>query len=375
MAGIYIHVPFCKQACHYCNFHFSTSLGQKNALLSALYEEIAARKAYLGDATINTVYLGGGTPSMLSKSDLTTLFNALYQHFNIADDAEVTLEANPDDLTEEKVAYLAKSPVNRLSIGIQSFVERDLQYMQRAHNAEEARRSVEMAKKAGITNITIDLIYGTPGMDHADWKYNLQTAFDLDVPHLSAYCLTVEPNTALAHEVEKGKAPDVDEVQAQQQFDILRQMATEAGFDHYEISNFAKPGFKSKHNSGYWKGIPYIGLGPAAHSFNGTDRQWNIANNNKYIKALAHGEPYFEVEQLTPADRLNEYLMTGLRTSMGVNLDHVQKKFGNELMDHVLTEASHHLADGTLRLDNTTLHLPAEHRFLADSIISDLFVV
>lgn len=375
MAGIYVHIPFCKQACHYCNFHFSTSLGQKNELLSALYEEIAVRKDYLDGATINTIYLGGGTPSILNSDELTALFEALYQNFTIADDAEITLEANPDDLTPDKMGYLAKSPINRLSIGIQSFIERDLQYMQRAHNAEEARRSVELAKQAGITNITIDLIYGTPGMDHADWKYNLQTAFDLDVPHLSAYCLTVEPDTALAHEVAKGKAPDVDDVQAQEQFDILRQMTAETGYDHYEISNFSKPGFRSKHNSAYWKSTPYMGIGPAAHSFNGTNRQWNVANNSKYIKALAKGEPYFEVEKLTANDRLNEYLMTGLRTSMGVNLDHVQKQFGNEMMDHVLTEASHHLAEGTLRLDNTTLFLPAQHRFLADSIISDLFIV
>ena len=375
MAGLYVHIPFCKQACHYCNFHFSTSLGQKNALLSALYEEVANRNDYLDGATINTVYLGGGTPSILSADELKSLFDSLYQHFTIADNAEITLEANPDDLTPEKIDYLAQSPINRLSIGIQSFVERDLQFMQRVHNAQEARRSVELAKSAGITNISVDLIYGTPGMDHADWKYNLQTAFDLDVPHISAYCLTVEPKTALAHEVAQGKAPDVDEAQAHEQFDILREQTALAGYDHYEISNFAKHGFISKHNSSYWKGIPYIGLGPAAHSFNGTDRQWNVANNNKYIKALAKSEPYFEIEELGPADRLNEYLMTGLRTSMGVNLDHVQKQFGKELMDHLLTEASRHLADGTLRLNNTTLYLPAEHLFTADSIISDLFVV
>lgn len=375
MAGIYLHIPFCKQACHYCNFHFSTSLGQKNALLSALYEEIAARKDYLEGAEIQTVYFGGGTPSILSATELNAIFEALNKNFKIAPDAEVTLEANPDDLTPEKVAALKDMPVNRLSIGIQSFIERDLQFMQRAHNAQDARRSIELAQNAGFNNITIDLIYGTPGMDNADWQYNLQTAFDMEVPHLSAYCLTVEPKTALAHQVEKGKAPNVDEVQAHEQFDILRNKAALAGYEHYEISNFAKSGYMSKHNSGYWKSVPYIGLGPGAHSFNGIDRQWNIANNSKYIQALAHAEPYFEVEKLTAADRLNEYLMTGLRTSMGVNLDHVQKRYGNELMDHVLNEATPHLADGTLRLDNTTLYLPAEHRFLADSIISDLFVV
>lgn len=374
MAGIYIHIPYCKQACHYCNFHFSTSLKHKNELLAAMQLEIGQRKTYLNGATIGTIYFGGGTPSLLSRKELEALLESLDKLHNVSADAEITLEANPDDITREKLQVFKAVGINRLSIGIQSFRDADLQYMNRSHNAGQAKASVKLAQDIGFDNITIDLIYGTPGMNNEAWQANLQQALELNVPHISAYCLTVEPKTALASFVKSGKSPDVDEHFASQQFDILQNTLVAAGFEHYEISNFAKPGYRSRHNSSYWKGVPYLGIGPGAHSYDGTNRQWNIANNPLYTKALQDDKTYFEVEELTETDRFNEALMIGLRLTEGLDLSALQK-FPADWITSLRQDMQHYLESGQLVQQGDQLSISKEARFISDQIISDLFRV
>ncbi|MFT5910508.1 MAG: oxygen-independent coproporphyrinogen-3 oxidase, partial [Paraglaciecola sp.] len=338
MAGIYLHIPFCKQACHYCNFHFSTSLQRKSEMVDSVLKELVLQKDYLQGETIETIYFGGGTPSLLSPKELNLIFEKINQHYILGNDIEITLEANPDDLTAQKLATLASSPVNRLSIGIQSFFEKDLKFMNRAHNAEEAKVCVQNAKNAGFDNLTVDLIYGSPTTSMANWRTNLQTVFDLKISHISCYCLTVEPKTALDHFVKTGKAEPVDEEQAAQQFDILVDEMEKHGYDHYEISNFAFPDCYSKHNSSYWLGEKYLGIGPSAHSFNGISRQWNVANNAKYMTALAEGNLSFEKETLTPTQQYDEYVMTSLRTIWGCELQRLagfDKKFESYFLKNV----------------------------------------
>jgi oxygen-independent coproporphyrinogen-3 oxidase len=375
MSGIYIHIPFCKQACHYCNFHFSTSLRYKDDVIAALQQEIATRKNYLPTNIIDTVYFGGGTPSLLSTDDLSRIFTTLYQHYTIANNAEITLEANPDDLNKSKLAELATSPVNRLSIGIQSFNDDDLTFMNRAHTAKEAHSCIKDAQDIGITNISIDLIYGTPTMSNADWQANLNRVFTLNVPHISAYCLTVEPKTALHHFIQSGKMAAPNDEQAAKQFEVLINALKEKGYLHYEISNFCLPNQASKHNSSYWQGKPYLGLGPSAHSFNGTSRQWNVANNAQYIKAITKGEPAFEIEILSLNNRYNEYLMTSLRTSQGCSIAHVKTQFGQKHLDHLNAQMAVHLQHGLVSLHKDYYVLSAKAKFIADGIISDLFYV
>ncbi|MGB0884992.1 MAG: radical SAM family heme chaperone HemW [Chitinophagales bacterium] len=340
MAGIYIHIPFCKTACNYCNFHFSTSMNMKNDFVQALLKEIELRNIYLGLETIESIYFGGGTPSLLEAEDLKQIFEALYKQYKIASDAEITLEANPDDIDKEKLLVWKQSGINRLSIGTQSFIERDLQFMKRAHTAEEAKKSILLAAESGFDNITIDLIYGVPNQSEMDWLSNLSTAMDLPIQHLSCYALTVEEDTILFHDIRKGKtAAPIDE-NASTHFDILMAFAAENGIEHYEISNFCKPGFESKHNTSYWQNKAYIGLGPSAHSFNKISRQWNIANNKKYIDALNENKLLFEEETLTKTERLNEYIMTGLRTKWGIDLSYIDEVFDKkkELMNKIGNE-------------------------------------
>ena len=318
MAGIYIHIPFCRKACHYCNFHFSTSLKQKDELLAAILKEIEIQKKYLNTAEIETVYLGGGTPSVLSIKDLDILFKTLDTHFTIKDTAEITLEANPDDLSLDYLQELKQhSRINRLSIGIQSFSEEDLLWMNRAHNAIDAKACIEYAQDAGFDNLTVDLIYGAPTTSDEQWLKNMKTVFDYDIPHISCYALTVEKDTALHNLVKKGKMPPIDEEKSARHFEMLMFEMKRFGYLHYEISNFAQPNHFARHNSNYWLGVPYLGLGPSAHSFDGTSRQWNIANNAVYIKSLNDNKVPFERENLTPAQRYNEYVMTTLRTIWG----------------------------------------------------------
>ncbi|HZX58227.1 MAG TPA: radical SAM family heme chaperone HemW [Mucilaginibacter sp.] len=321
MAGIYIHIPFCKQACHYCDFHFSTSLTYKNDLLQALIKEIELQKSFLNAETIETIYFGGGTPSLLTGGEVNSIIDTITKTHTVSAEAEITIEANPDDLGVEKLKALKQTPINRFSIGIQSFFDDDLKWMNRAHRASEAESSVKRAQDTGFENITVDLIYGYPLLTSEKWKTNIAQVFDLQVPHISAYSMTVEPRTALASFIKNKKQAPMNEEQSAQQFVQLMEAMQLHGFEHYEISNFCKQGHYSRHNTNYWKGVKYLGIGPSAHSFNGETRQWNIANNAKYMQSIDKGVIPAENEILTETNRLNEYIMTSLRTMWGLDLD------------------------------------------------------
>lgn len=373
MAGIYLHIPFCKQACYYCNFHFSTSLAQKDAMVQALLQEIHLQQNYLDGLTVSSIYFGGGTPSILPIDDLQALLHTLRQHFDIAPEAEVTLEANPDDLTAEKLAALKTAGINRLSIGVQSFHEADLQWMNRAHNSLQATQCIALAKAAGFDNITIDLIYGGPTLSDEGWAANVQQAIALQVPHLSCYALTVEAGTALDHFIKKKKMAAVDTDKAARHFELLMQWMQAAGYEHYEISNFALPGWHSRHNSSYWQGKSYLGIGPSAHSFNGSSRQWNIANNASYIKDIQQGTLPFEKEILTPAMALNEYIMTSLRTAAGCDLQWVAEKFGILLRQQLEKTSQQFLQNEWMLRDKDTLKLTPQGKLFADGIAAELF--
>jgi oxygen-independent coproporphyrinogen-3 oxidase len=373
MAGIYLHIPFCKQACYYCNFHFSTSLSQQPALLRQLLREIDLQQQYLSGSPVTSIYFGGGTPSLLLASDLRQLLDKLYTTFPVAPNAEITLEANPDDLSPAKLRELRTAGINRLSIGIQSFHEEDLSWMNRAHDSKQALQCILDAKAAGFDNLTIDLIYGGPTLSDEGWAANVQQAIDLGVQHLSCYALTVEPGTALDQFIRKKKVPVLDTDKAARHFEQLMQWTTDAGYEHYEISNFALPGWYSRHNSSYWQGQPYLGLGPSAHSFNGHSRQWNIANNALYIRSLEQGAVPFEREELTPQMMLNEYIMTTLRTSRGCILSVVDERFGKDKRDTLLKTATRFLDKGWIVLRDDALILTPEGRLFADGIAADLF--
>ncbi|XRE43783.1 Oxygen-independent coproporphyrinogen-III oxidase-like protein YggW [Tenacibaculum discolor] len=374
MAGIYLHIPFCKQACYYCDFHFSTSLKKKEELVSCLVKELELRKEELLNETIETIYFGGGTPSLLSIDELQLLIDIIYQNYTVLENPEITLEANPDDLSKEKIIELSKTSINRLSIGIQSFFEEDLQLMNRAHNAQEAKNCLSLATRY-FDNITIDLIYGVPNMSNERWRENLQIAFDFGINHISSYALTVEPKTALDSFIKQGKYPDVDEAVAKEHFDILVAETAKNGFVHYEISNFGKPDYFSKHNTSYWLGKKYIGIGPSAHSFNKTHRSWNVANNAKYIKAIQEGKLPLEQEKLTKKDQFNEYLMTGLRTIWGVSLEKIEKDFGEEFRKNLLKNAEKFINQRLLVITNEVLKTTEKGKFLADGLASELFII
>ncbi|UYZ62309.1 radical SAM family heme chaperone HemW [Hymenobacter weizhouensis] len=375
MPGLYLHIPFCKQACHYCDFHFSTSMGLKSRLVDALVQELVLRHDYLGPAaTLNTIYFGGGTPSLLTESELHQLFEAIHRHFRVAPDAEVTLEANPDDLTTAKLRELAGSPVNRLSIGLQSFYEPHLRLMNRAHSAEESRAAVLRAQDAGFGNISVDLIYGVPAPSHAIWEADMAAAFALQVPHLSCYALTIEPGTVFGRQQQKGRfLPPPDDFVARQ-FELLLEQTARHGYQQYEISNFCRPGRESRHNSAYWRGVPYLGLGPSAHSFNGHSRQHTLANNPQYVTAVLERQQVpATVEHLSPLDRANEYLMTSLRTAQGCDLHHLRDTLGVDLpaqrpdyLRQLQTTGLATLTDGVLRLTN-------QGKLLADHVTLELF--
>lgn len=383
MAGIYLHIPFCKQACYYCDFHFSTSLKKKEELVACLVKELELRKEELLNETIETIYFGGGTPSLLSIDELQLLIDAIYQNYIVSESPEITLEANPDDLSDEKIIELANTSINRLSIGIQSFFEEDLQLMNRAHNVQEAKECLSTAT-GSFDNITIDLIYGVPNMSNERWKENLQTAFDFGINHISSYALTVEPKTALDSFIKQGKYPDVDEAVAKEHFDILVAETAKNGFVHYEISNFGKPDYFSKHNTSYWLGKKYIGIGPSAHSFNKTHRSCNVVNNAKYIKIIQEGKLPLEQEKLTKKDQFNEYLMTGLRTIWGVSLEKIEEDFGKEFRKNLLKNAEKFINQGLLVLENeveqpgsnkNVLKTTEKGKFLADGLASELFII
>ncbi len=372
MAGIYIHIPFCKQACHYCNFHFTTSLLYKNELVNALQKEMELQKHFFENEKIETIYFGGGSPSLLETDEVKRLIDAAFKHFKIDSLKEVTLEANPDDLTIQKIKELKTSMVNRFSLGVQSFFDDDLIWMNRSHNAQQAERAVKAAQDAGFENITLDLIYGTPTLSDENWKQNLQKAIALQVPHISAYGLTVEEKTPLHKLILQRKKENVDENKSAEQMMILIETLTVKGFEHYEISNFAKPNCYAMHNTNYWMGKKYLGIGPSAHSFNGKFRQSNVSNNQQYIEAIKNNELIFEKEMLTPNQQFNEWLMTGLRTQWGCDLRQGRNKFESKWIDEMLEEAQDYFAEKKLLLTENKLKISIEGKLIADKIMSDL---
>ncbi len=343
-------------------------------MLTALEGELELRAEEFSGELVETIYFGGGTPSLLTAAELERLIAKVYQHYNLATAPEITLEANPDDLTETRIRELAASPVNRLSIGIQSFFDSDLRLMNRAHNAEEALKCLELASKC-FDNITADLIYGIPGMDNNRWKENVQKLLQFDIPHISAYALTVETGTALDRFVNSGKVAAPDEGQAEEQFAVLAALLTAEGFVHYELSNFGKEGYFSKNNTSYWLGKKYMGIGPSAHSYNGRERSWNVASNPKYIKAMLKGELPQEKELLSIADRYNEYVMTGLRTIWGVAAVKVREEFGEHYEKYLIKQAEKYLGNGLLSFEKGVLYTTSKGKFLTDGIASDLFYV
>ncbi|TXI66709.1 MAG: radical SAM family heme chaperone HemW [Flavobacterium sp.] len=374
MSGIYIHIPFCKQACHYCDFHFSTNLKKKEEMVLALAKEIQLRKNEFQDEIVETIYFGGGTPSILQVEDLRFLIDEVYRNYKVVENPEITVEANPDDLTENRIIELSKNKVNRLSIGIQSFFEDDLKMMNRAHNAEEAKKCLETATQY-FDNISIDLIYGIPEMSNEKWLQNIETALSFGVPHISSYALTVEPKTALHSFIQKGIIPQPDDEVAQEHFHILVDKLSENGFIHYELSNFGKENYFSKNNSSYWLGKKYIGIGPSAHSYDGKNRGWNVSNNSLYIKSIQENKLPIEIETLTKTDCYNEYIMTGLRTIWGVSLERVEQEFGKTYLDYLNRQAAKFIEDHLLFVDENILRTTKKGKFLSDGIAGDLFLL
>jgi len=372
MAGIYIHIPFCRKACHYCNFHFSTTHSLLPSMVESMATEIRLRKEYL-KAPVTTIYFGGGTPSICSNEQLSNLIYEIKSAFTLSSQLEMTLEANPDDITVDKLLHWKTLGFNRLSIGVQSFAEADLQWMNRAHTATQATSAILLAKENGFENISIDLIYGTPTLSDQQWEYNVQTAINLQVPHLSCYALTVESKTALDKMIERKKVEAPDPEKQARHFELLMEWMEAAGYEHYEISNFSKPGMRSQHNSSYWQGEHYIGLGPAAHSFNGHSRQWNIANNALYIKAITEGTIPFEMETLTPTQALNEYIMTSLRTSEGLSFEKVKRIWDEEKAIEIRKNATIYILQDNAFINNDYLQLSRKGKLLADGIAADLF--
>ena len=375
MSGIYIHIPFCKQACNYCDFHFSTSLNNKASLVECIIAEIEMRKNYLSDKNIQTIYFGGGTPSLLSEKETFLILEKIFKTYTVSNDAEITLECNPDDLTDLKLKELKRAEINRLSIGLQSFNEEELKWMNRAHTAKESEASVKRAQDKGFENITIDLIYGSKFSTLGNWKNTLNKAIELNVPHISSYNLTIEDKTKLGHDFKVKKEQAVDEEKSVELFLEMVDRLEKNNFVQYEISNFGKAGFFSQHNSNYWKGVHYIGIGPSAHSFDGVSRQWNIANNNVYIKHLSEKkDSYFEKETLTETERFNEYVLTTLRTIWGIDLNYLKKNFNSDFVSAFLKQVDTYVKNETVVLKDSAYVLTNSGKLLADRIASELFV-
>ena len=372
MSGIYIHIPFCKQACHYCDFHFSTSMKKKEEMILAIAKELQIRKKEFENEVVETIYFGGGTPSVLAIDEIRYLIDAVYENYKVSENPEITLEANPDDLSSERILELSKSPINRLSIGIQSFFEEDLAMMNRAHNSIEAKKCLEEATKY-FDNISLDLIYGIPGMSNEKWKQNVETALSFGIPHISSYALTVEPKTALSKLIQTGKIRKPNDEVASAHFAVLVEMLEANHFVHYELSNFGKSDYFSKNNSAYWLGKKYIGVGPSAHSYDGVCRSWNVSNNSIYLKSIEENKLPNEIEVLSVCDRYNEYIMTGLRTIWGVSLDRIEKEFGTVYLEYLLGQSQKFLDDDLLFIENSILKPTKKGKFLTDGIASDLF--
>lgn len=372
MAGIYIHIPFCKKACNYCDFHFSTSTKNQDEMVSAISKELILRKSYLSQEAIETIYFGGGTPSVLNTSQLQRILSTITETFEVVANPEVTLEANPDDLSKEKLQELKTAGINRLSIGIQSFFEEDLVWMNRAHNAKESLQCLEFAKEVGFDNITIDLIYGIPQMTDDQWEKNIDIALSLNIPHISAYNLTVEEKTALHHQIEKGTSLALDDAQGERNFLTLQEKLKAANFIHYEISNFGKEGFFSKHNSSYWKGKKYLGVGPSAHSFDGKSRAWNIANNMLYLKGLEQNKVPLTTEILSQKDLVNEHLMIGLRNIWGCSWEYLENCQVDISTLKIQVQAL--IEDGKLITTENGFKTTIDGLLFADGMASELFL-
>ncbi|MCB9360728.1 MAG: radical SAM family heme chaperone HemW [Flavobacteriales bacterium] len=374
MAGIYIHIPFCKQKCSYCDFHFSTSLKYKSSLIDALIKEIESKKGILKE-NISSIYFGGGTPSLLSNDDLLLIIDALNKNYTITPTVEITFECNPDDISKTKLNHLKNAGINRLSIGIQSFFEEDLKLFNRAHNSTQAKKSILLSQDAGFDNITVDLIYGSPLLTQQKWEDNLTQIGKLNIPHLSAYTLTVEPNTALQHQVKSNQIQLPSDEQAIAQFKTLIEMTEGFGLNQYEISNFGKEDYYSYHNSNYWKGVEYLGFGPSAHSYINNKRIWNISNNIKYIKAINETKKYWEEEVIDEITAYNEYILTRLRTIWGIEKNYISENFNLYIFNHFIKELAPYLKSSYLQVSNNKITLTKEGIFIADKISSDLFFV
>ncbi|MBF4470647.1 radical SAM family heme chaperone HemW [Flavobacterium sp. HJJ] len=372
MSGIYIHIPFCKQACHYCDFHFSTSMKKKDEMVLAIAKEIRMRKNEFENEVVETIYFGGGTPSVLQILDIRFLISEISAYYRVSENPEITLEANPDDLSRDRIIELSKTSINRLSIGIQSFFEDDLKMMNRAHNSAEAKECLEFATQY-FDNISLDLIYGIPGMSNERWKQNIETALSFGIPHISSYALTVEPKTALNKLIQTGKIAKPNDESAQEHFAILVETLEANDFIHYELSNFGKENYFSKNNSAYWLRKKYIGIGPSAHSYDGVSRSWNVSNNPLYLKSIQEDKLPNEIEVLSIADRYNEYIMTGLRTIWGVSLERIEAEFGIDYLNYLRKQAQKYLNDGLLSIENNILKPTSKGKFLTDGIASDLF--
>lgn len=374
MAGIYIHIPFCKQRCTYCNFHFSTSLSLKEDLLKAIHKELLLQKDFLQEETIETIYFGGGTPSLLSATEINQLFDTIQKYFSVDTLQEFTLEANPDDLTIAYLKDLQQTPVNRLSIGVQSFYDEDLLFMNRAHHSQQADYAIKATQDKGFENLTLDLIYGSPALTNERWKNNLQKIKELNIPHFSAYALTVEEGTLLHHQIQKNKTAPLDHDKAAVQFELLMDVSERMEYEHYEISNLAKKDCYAMHNTNYWKGVPYLGIGPSAHSFITNKRQWNIANNALYIKSLlGENKLVFEEEVLSETDRLNEYIMTSLRTQWGCDLGKIETDSGNDFKTELLKKSEPYIEKEQMLFNENKLFLSKKGKLFADRIAGELF--
>ena len=372
MAGIYIHIPFCKKACHYCNFHFSTSLGKAEAMETSILKEITLRSSEL-EEEVQTIYFGGGTPSILAPATIDKMLQTLQAHYSISSNPEVTLEANPDDITAEKAKAWKQMGINRFSIGVQSFADENLQWMNRAHDASQSMDCIQIIREAGFQHFSIDLIYGTPGQTQQGWIKDLEKAIELKIPHLSCYALTVEEGTALHHMIGSGKKQKISADEQAERFEALVQLSSKAGYIHYEISNLAMPGKESKHNSAYWEGKPYLGFGPSAHSFSGTKRSWNIADNLKYIQSIEAGILPREEETLREIDQLNEYIMTSLRSIKGMQKGVIETRWGMDKLQIISKEIEQFIRSGKIMATEKAWVLTGEGRFFADGIASSLF--
>jgi len=373
MSGIYLHIPFCKKACHYCNFHFSTTANYIDEMVAALKKELQLRK-HEAHQPVETIYFGGGTPSMLTATQINELITQVDLHFDVVQHPEITLEVNPDDLSKSYTRELKRIGINRLSIGVQSFNDEELKLMNRAHSGKQAMQSILWAQEV-FDNISIDLLYGTPHTTFADWQKNLATALTLDVPHISSYALTLEPKTALEHFVKKGVVSLLDEQDVEEQFLYLTATLVSAGYEHYELSSFGKKGFHSKNNTAYWKGKPYLGIGPSAHGFDGNNRYWNVSNNAQYIKKIGEGQLPQTIEKLSVVDKYNEAIMIGLRASWGVSLQHMEQELGIRYRKHLTQQAQRFIAEGLLYMDSDALKTTPSGTFLADGIAADLFLI